>query len=187
MRYVPIKFYFHSQAMFGFELVVKGSNENRPKVLVGDYIRLRPSIEDCQVQLSYFLHGVCHLSIDLRDIVLLFNMFEIEAIVSHYDLRTEKVNLHFFTFFFCLFLIIIYFFKISCKCSFPQPEELIYGIYKLKESNLIQLDNFVHSYIYHQILSAFFEPHLIFQLMSKLKFHIRFKTDSTGYDLIHRV
>lgn len=91
MRYIPIEFYARPEGTVGFEIIVKGSNENRPKVLVGDCIRLRPVLEDCQLNLSTWLENVYTISVDTREIFVCLNMFEINAIVSYYDLRTEKV------------------------------------------------------------------------------------------------
>lgn len=91
IRYASIKYYVRPESIYGFEIIVQGSNENRPKVLVGDCIRLRPVAEDCELNLSDWLSDVCHLPMDCSSLSVKLSMFEINAIVSYYDLRTEKV------------------------------------------------------------------------------------------------
>lgn len=160
MRYTPIQFSIRSDFVYGFNITVKGSNENRPKILVGDHIRLRPCEEDCDIDLSDWLSGVCQFGTDISGVRINLNMFEIYAIVCDYNLKSENV---------------------SCKFFFPRPEELIHGIYRP--------NNFLHSIdasnIFKKLLKILFPS--ICMLMSKLRFHIRFTADSTAYDLIHRV
>jgi hypothetical protein len=57
---------------FTFALKVNGSNENRPKISVGDWVLLRPVEEDCVAN-------------DL-------SMFELAAVVQHYSLATETAT-----------------------------------------------------------------------------------------------
>jgi hypothetical protein len=90
-RYLTLQYYTRPANIFGFEIIVQGSNENRPKVLVGDCIKLRPVAEDLVLKLSDWLSDTGPMPSAWRDLTVHFSMFEINAIVSYYDLRTEKV------------------------------------------------------------------------------------------------
>lgn len=52
---------------------------------------------------------------------------------------------------------------------------------------MIQLDRFTLSCIHHDLTNVLYTPSLLSKLMSKLKFHIRFSFEPTGYDIVYRV
>lgn len=54
------------------KLQVQGSNESRPRILIGDKIRLRPTVEDCAARRM--------------------NLFELQGLVSNYHLQSEEVT-----------------------------------------------------------------------------------------------
>jgi hypothetical protein len=90
-RYLSLQFHTRPENIFGFEVIIQGSNENRPKILVGDCLRLRPIAEDLQLKLSDWLSDITQVPFDCTNLTVQLAMFEINAIVSYYDLRTEKV------------------------------------------------------------------------------------------------
>jgi helicase MOV-10 len=54
------------------KLHVQGSNESRPRILIGDKIRIRPTVEDCSSRRM--------------------NLFELQGLVSNYQLQSEEVT-----------------------------------------------------------------------------------------------
>lgn len=63
--------------VFTCNIVVKGSNESRPKITVGDKIRFRPTKDGIS-----FINSVCPRTIA---------MFEIEGVIIRYNLQSETV------------------------------------------------------------------------------------------------
>jgi hypothetical protein len=188
-RYLSLKFHVRPENIFGFETIIQGSNENRPKVLVGDCIRLRPIAEDCHLKLSDWLSDIWQVPFDCTNLTVQLAMFEINAIVSYYDLRTEKVlasALHISPTILYPYLISasLSHCQVTCKCSFPTLDVLIEKIY---QHNSIEVVYTLRSRIMSNLMSIFFDGNLMCRLMSKLRYHLRFSFEPTGYSLIHKV
>jgi hypothetical protein len=183
-RYLTVRFYARPVNIFGFEIIVQGSNENRPKVLVGDCMKLRPVAEDLRVKLSDWLSGICPIPSDWNNLSVQLTMFEINAIVSYYDLRTEKVP----------FLIrpacclscptCVLSLQVTCKCSFPPLDVLIEKLY---QHTTIEVVSHRKSQIIDRLATIFYDPKVMCQLMSKIRYHLRFSFEPTGYHLVHKV